>query len=79
MLLNILSNDASTVGSYDLTIFSSNNGRNILLEKLKENSIDLLFLIGQDKINIERKGVFVVYIGSHVQALPVETIKLSAV
>ena len=34
--LNVLSQDASTVGSYDLTIFSSNNGRNILLEKLKE-------------------------------------------
>ncbi len=63
--LNILSNDASTVGSYDLTIFSSNNGRNILLEKLKENSIDLLFLLGQDKLNIERNGAFVVYIGSH--------------
>ena len=28
--LNILSNNASTVGSYDLTIFSSNNGRNLL-------------------------------------------------
>jgi NADH dehydrogenase/NADH:ubiquinone oxidoreductase 75 kD subunit (chain G) len=30
--LNTLSNDASTVGSYDLTLFSSNNGRNLLLE-----------------------------------------------
>jgi len=63
--LNVLSKNASTIGSYDLSIFSSNNGRNILLEKLKENSIDLLFLVGQDKLNIERKGVFVVYIGSH--------------
>ena len=63
--MNILSKDASTVGSYDLTIFSSNNSRNILLEKIKENSIDLLFLIGQDKLNIKRNGVFVVYIGSH--------------
>jgi len=63
--LNILSNDASTVGSYDLTVFSSNNGRNILFEKLKENSIDLLFLIGQDKLKVERKGKFVVYIGTH--------------
>ena len=35
--LNVLSKDASTVGSYDLTLFSSNNGRNLLLEKL--NSI----------------------------------------
>ena len=63
--LNILSKDASTVGSYDLTVFSSNNGRNILLEKLNENSLDLLFLLGQDKLKIERKGLFVVYIGSH--------------
>ena len=62
---NVLSNNASTVGSYDLGIFSSNNGRNILLEKLKENSIDLLFLFGQDKLKIEKKGIFVVYIGSH--------------
>ena len=50
---------------YDLNIFSSNNGRNILLEKLKENSIDLLFLLGQDKLKIKRNGIFVVYIGSH--------------
>ncbi len=63
--LNILSKDAATVGSYDLTIFSSNNGRNILLEKLKENSLDLLFLLGQDKLKIEKKSAFVVYIGSH--------------
>ena len=63
--LNILSQNASTVGLYDLTIFSSNNGRNILLEKLKESSIDLLFLLGQDKLNMDRKNMFVVYIGSH--------------
>jgi len=63
--LNILSNDASTVGSYDLTLFSSNNGRNLLLEKLNENSIDVLFLIGQDKLKIQRKGLFIIYIGSH--------------
>ena len=63
--LNILSKDAASVGSYDLTLFSSNNGRNILLEKVKQNSLDLLFLVGQDKLKIERKGVFIVYIGSH--------------
>jgi len=63
--LNILSKDASTVGSYDLTLFSSNNGRNILLEKLNEKSIDLLFLIGQDKLKFDGEGLFVIYIGSH--------------
>ncbi len=63
--LNVLSNDASTVGSYDLTLFSSNNGRNLLLEKLSENSIDLLFLIGQDKLKLDTKDLFKIYIGSH--------------
>jgi len=63
--LNILSNDASTVGSYDLTLFSSNNGRNHLLEKLHQKSIDLLFLVGQDKLKFDREGLFVIYIGSH--------------
>ena len=63
--LNILSNDASTVGSYDLTVFSANNGRNLLLEKLKQKSLELLFLLGQDKLKIDRKNLFVVYIGSH--------------
>ena len=32
---------------------------------LLENSIDLLFLLGQDKLSIQKKGLFVVYIGSH--------------
>ena len=63
--LNVLSKDASTVGLYDLTFFSSNNGRNLLLEKLNSNSIDLLFLLGQDKLKFNRKGKFVIYIGSH--------------
>ena len=62
---NVLSKDASTVGSYDLTLFSSNNGRNLLLEKLQNNSIDLLFLIGQDKLKVDKKDLFIVYIGSH--------------
>ena len=63
--LNVLSNNASTVGSYDLTLFSSNNGRNILLEKLKENSLDVLFLLGQDKLKLNTDNLFVVYVGSH--------------
>ena len=63
--LNVLSKDASTVGSYDLTLFSSNNGRNVLFEKLNENTLDVLFLLGQDKLKIQREGLYVIYIGSH--------------
>ena len=42
--LNILSNNASTVGAYDLGIFSSNNGNNNTLEKIKNNEFDIIFL-----------------------------------
>ena len=63
--LNILSKDAASVGAYDLTLFSSNNGRNVLLEKLNDNSLEVLFLIGQDNLKINREGLFVVYVGSH--------------
>ncbi len=42
--LNILSNHASTVGSYDLNILSSKDGKNITLDQIKNNNFDILFL-----------------------------------
>ena len=63
--LNILSNNASTVGAYDLDIISSKNGENINLYKLKKNLFDVIFLIGQDNLDFKKKKEFVVYIGSH--------------
>jgi len=62
--LNILSNDASTVGSYDLNIVSSNNS-NDTLDKINNNYFDLVFLFGQEKIKINNSNTFVVYVGSH--------------
>ena len=63
--LNILSNNASTVGSYDLEILSSKNGTNITLEKIKNNEFDVIFLFGQDNIKFKKKNEFIIYIGSH--------------
>ncbi len=63
--LNILSNNASTVGSYDLDILSSRDGKNIILDKIKNNNFDILFLIGQDNINFKKKNEFIIYVGSH--------------
>ena len=36
-----------------------------MFEKLNENSLDVLFLLGQDKLKIQRESLFVIYIGSH--------------
>ena len=63
--LNILSNDASTVGSNYLNIFSSNNGTNKTIDKISNNQIDVLFLFGQENLKINKKNEFIIYVGSH--------------
>ena len=63
--LNILSNHASTVGSYDLNILSSKDGKNITLNQIKNNYFDILFLFGQDSLSLKKKNEFIIYIGSH--------------
>jgi len=61
--LNILSVNASSVGSYDLNLV--NNEENLTLKKLQENDFEIVFLIGQDNLKFKKKDEFVVYIGSH--------------
>ena len=62
---NILSNNASTVGSYDLELFSSKNGENETLKKIKKNEFDVIFLFGQENLKFKKKNEFIIYIGSH--------------
>ncbi len=63
--LNILTKDASSVGSFDLNIFSSNNGDNIAFSKVQNNEFKVLFLVGQDNLNFKKKNEFIIYIGTH--------------
>ena len=60
--LNILSSNASTVGSLDLDIVDESNK---LLTDLEENKFELLFLLGQDDLRFKKKDEFVIYLGSH--------------
>ena len=59
--LNILSCDASTVGSYDLGITNNNN----LLKDLKEHKFEIVYLVGQDNLDFQKKDEFIIYQGSH--------------
>jgi NADH-quinone oxidoreductase subunit G len=59
---NILSCDASTVGNYDLGIINESNN---LLEDLQNHKFDIVYLMGQDNLNFEKKDEFIVYQGSH--------------
>ncbi len=63
--LNIISNNASTVGAYDLDILNSINNDESTLKKIKKNYFDILFLFSQDNINFTKKNEFIIYIGSH--------------
>ena len=63
--LNIISNNASTVGAYDLDILNPINNDESILKKIKKNYFDILFLFSQDNINFTKKNEFIVYIGSH--------------
>ncbi len=60
--INVLSCDAATVGNFDLGIL--NNGIN-LLEELKSNKFEIVYLVGQDNLEFNKKNEFVIYQGSH--------------
>ena len=60
--LNILSCDASTVGNFDLGII--NNDIN-LIKDLKSNKFEIVYLVGQDNLEFDKKDEFVIYQGSH--------------
>ncbi len=60
--LNILSTDAATVGNIDLGII---NNENNLISDLKEHKFDIVYLMGQDNLEFDKKNEFIIYQGSH--------------
>ena len=60
--LNLLSCDAATVGNYDLGLVNEDNN---LLKDLQNNKFDIVYLVGQDNLNFQKKDEFVIYQGSH--------------
>ncbi len=63
--LGVISNDASTVGAYELDLVSSNDTINPVIDMIKQNKSEIIFLFGQDKISFNKKNEFIVYVGSH--------------
>ena len=60
--LNKLTNDASTVGSLDLKIINENGN---IFDDLKSNKFEIIYLLGQDNLNFDKKDEFIIYQGSH--------------
>ncbi len=63
--LNVLSCNASTVGNYDLGIYKTQNGSNEVLYNLINHKFELVYLIGQDNLDFDKKDEFIIYQGSH--------------
>ena len=59
---NILSCDAATVGNFDLGVINEENN---LLDDLKNHKFDIVYLVGQDNLNFDKKDEFIIYQGSH--------------
>ena len=59
---NFLSCDAATVGNYDLDIV---NKRNNQIDYLKQHKFDIVYLLGQDNLDFDKKNEFIIYQGSH--------------
>ena len=60
--LNILSCDASTVGNIDIGLINENKN---LINELRNNKFEIIFLVGQDNLKFDKKNEFIIYQGSH--------------
>ncbi len=60
--LNILSKNASTVGAIDLGFYMKDES---FFQKLHNNEFKLLYFVGSDNLNFNKKDEFIIYQGSH--------------
>ncbi len=63
--LNTISEDSSTVGSFDLGLYKTVDGSNEVLKDLENHMFEIVYLLGVDNLNFEKKNEFIIYQGSH--------------
>ena len=63
--LNVISENASTVGSLDLGIYHNIEGSNQVLINLENRKYEIVYLLGQDSLNFKKENEFIIYQGSH--------------
>jgi NADH-quinone oxidoreductase subunit G len=64
--LNILVQNASTIGAIDLKFYNIEDGNNfIFFNKLKNQDFKILYLVGSDNLEIKKNNEFIIYQGSH--------------
>jgi NADH-quinone oxidoreductase subunit G len=63
--LNIISQDASAVGSFDLGLYKTIDGSNEVLKDLENHKFEIVYLLGQDSLKFNKQNEFIIYQGSH--------------
>ena len=63
--LNVISDNASTVGSLDLGLYKTTDGSNKVLDDLNNNKFEIVYLLGLDSFQFKKKNEFIIYQGSH--------------
>ncbi len=63
--LNILIQNASTVGALDLKIHKKDKNNFEFFDNIKNNKFKLLYLLNSDNLKFEKNDEFVIYQGSH--------------
>ncbi|WP_415299376.1 NADH-quinone oxidoreductase subunit NuoG [Candidatus Pelagibacter sp. Uisw_134_02] len=63
--LNTISDNASTVGSFDLGLYKTEDGSNEILKDLEDNKFEIVYLLGVDNLKFEKKNEFIIYQGTH--------------
>jgi len=63
--LNTISENASTVGGFDLGLYKTVDGSNEVLKDLENHMYEIVYLLGVDNLKFEKKNEFIIYQGSH--------------
>ncbi len=63
--LNTISENASTVGSFDLGIYKTDHGSNQVLTDLENHKYEIVYLLGADSLKFKKQNEFIIYQGSH--------------
>jgi len=63
--LNLISENAATIGSFDLGIYKTSDGYNPILKDLEDHKFEIIYLLGQDNLKFKKQNEFIIYQGSH--------------
>ncbi len=63
--LNVLIQNASTVGALDLKIFNSDQNNFEFFDSIKSKKFKILYLLNSDNLKFDKNDEFVIYQGSH--------------